>query len=830
MSRLLRSFGTRAALLTWGALLPCLATPVQAATSAAAIAARAASTKFEPRVDAPDGFTVLDGPRSLVVDLYFGERRIGDAKVLNDHGTFTFSDPAAVASLIPNVSDPAALSAALSKPLEGNADQVCGQLNAHECGVVHPDVVGIIANEDRLRVDLFVNSRFLKAVSEGATGFLPKPDNGLSLASNVGFSLSGTGGRSPLYQLQTRNVLALGSGRIRSNLALASGYGLLVDDLVAELDRPDQRWSAGLFWAPGSDFTGERRILGVGFETQLDTRADREQLEGTPQFLFLQQPARVELLVDGRLVDARYYEAGNNLIDTSHLPTGSYNLVLRIQEGGAPIREERRFFVRSAQMAPLGRPMFHAVAGLLANTRVGRPINLDKLVYYSAGANVRLSRWLGIESGVTGTSGKAIGEVGVYVATRLVRVRFMGLVSSNRDTGGLVQVASGDLGRLQFNFDLRRVNSRSGGPLLPTQGGGLGFAARQPERNELRSGSYTQLIGNVGMQFGAISLQVNGFYRSDRFSRDYSVGPSATWRVGQIAGMQLTMLTDLQKTPRGLAGFVGGRLVLSHGAFTTVSSGGGAFSRDSAGGSHARGVTNISTQWQTQPFEDAQLALSGGLNRDQADSSLQGSASLQSRFGTARADVIKRLSGDIGYSLNFQSGGALRGDGVAVGGRELTESALIATVRGRGGAFELLIDGIPRGRIINGHSLPVFLSPYRSYKVQLRPLSGGAIDFDASPRTVTLYPGNVAHAVWTAEKLMTVFGRLVDRSGRPVGNAKVAVGPGEAVTAENGWFQFDQRGSGELTFVQSDGQRCTASLPDMPADKDYLNLGTVTCS
>lgn len=830
--------GARAPLLTGCALLALTASPAWSATTAATAAvatARASatggsSTGFEARVSAPDDFAALDGPRALVMDIYFSERRVGDARVTIDHGRVRFTDPAAVAALVPNLADPTALASQLASELDSNATLVCAQLNDTDCGVLRPEVAGIIVNEDRLRVDLFVNPRLLKTVAQGATGFLPKPDTGLSLASNFGLSLSGSGGHAPLYQAQTRNVLALGSGRIRSNVALASGFGVLVDDLVAELDRPDQRWSAGLFWAPGSDFTGERRILGVGFETQLDTRADRERLQGTPQFLFLQQPARVEVLVDGRLVDARYYEAGNNLIDSSHLPSGSYNLVLRIQEGGAPVREERRFFVRSAQMAPLGRPLFHAMAGLLANTRPGHPVSLDKQLYYSAGANIRLSRWFGVESGATGTRNKVIVQAGGYVATSVVRVRALGFMSSAHDHGALLQVASGDLGRLQFNFDLRRVNSRFGGALLPLQDSGFGFDGRQADANEVRNGNFTQLNGNVGFQFGALALQVTGFYRGDHQMRDYSIGPSATWRVGQIGGLQFTMLSDFQFTRMGKAGFIGARMTMNHGAFTTVSSAGGAFSRGSDGSNRARAVTNISSQWQTQPFEDAQLALTGGLNRDQTESSLQGSASLQSRFGTARADVIKRLGGEFGYSLSIQSGGAARGDGVIVGGRELTESALIATVRGRGGAFELLVDGIPRGRIINGRSLPIFLSPYRSYKIQLKPLSGGAIDFDAAPRTVTLYPGNVAHAVWTAKKMTTVFGKLVDGAGHPLGGARVADGTEDMVTADSGWFQFDQQGAKSLRFIRPDGNPCAVALPALPADKDYLSLGTVTCS
>ncbi|QNP45802.1 TcfC E-set like domain-containing protein [Sphingomonas sediminicola] len=91
--------------------------------------------------------------------------------------------------------------------------------------------------------------------------------------------------------------------------------------------------------------------MGFGFATQFDTRADADSLEATPLIIFLGQPARVEILVDNRLVTSGSYEAGNNSVDTSNLPDGSYPLVLRIREASGAVREERRFFVKNAQIA-----------------------------------------------------------------------------------------------------------------------------------------------------------------------------------------------------------------------------------------------------------------------------------------------------------------------------------------------------------------------------------------------------------------------------------------------------------------------------------------------
>ena len=68
-------------------------------------------------------------------------------------------------------------------------------------------------------------------------------------------------------------------------------------------------------------------MIGAGVGTQFDTWADQETLEGTPLVLFLSRPARIELLVDGRLVSSRSYAAGNNELDTSPLADGSYSVL-----------------------------------------------------------------------------------------------------------------------------------------------------------------------------------------------------------------------------------------------------------------------------------------------------------------------------------------------------------------------------------------------------------------------------------------------------------------------------------------------------------------------
>jgi hypothetical protein len=431
-------------------------------------------------------------------------------------GYVKFADPEKVLGLLPNVDPVTELSETLSKELPSNAALVCPEGIAQGCGRLSPEVAGIIYDEDHFRVDIFVNPKWLRLVRPDEDLYLPAPTAPLSLTSSAGLALSGSSERSPAFNLQNRTIIGFRNARIRSDASYASKLGFLMDTFVGEVDRPGMRYSAGLFWAPGLDLTGQRRIVGVGIGTQFDTRTDREAVSGTPVVLFLARPARVDILVDGRLVDSRGYEAGNNLLDTSSLPAGSYSLILRIHEPGGAVREERRFFAKNAQIAPVGQPVYFAYVGMLANTKPGRPVSLSKDLYYQFGTARRVSNALALDLSVIGTSRKPILNAGAWIITSLGRLRLSGLVSTAGDRGALVQLGSGGTGRLNVNFDLRRIWSHDGNPLIPVSNYVDTFDSQPLDGRQAGEGSYTQLSGSIGYRFGAAYLAVIGSLRKDK--------------------------------------------------------------------------------------------------------------------------------------------------------------------------------------------------------------------------------------------------------------------------------------------------------------------------
>lgn len=801
----------------------------------AALDAKAAATSTTiEATEAPEGFDALARPRDLVTDVYFAGTKVGEAIVVTHPGFLSFKDPEKVVAMLPNLVDPASLVSAFTGELPTNSSLVCPEGRSRGCGELAPATAGIIFDEDRFRVDLFLAPKMLRVVPAQEQVYLPAPSAPLSLTSTSGLALSGSTGSTPAYNFQNRTTIGFHNARIRSDSSYASHFGLLVDDLVAEVDRPNLRYSGGLFWAPGLDLIGQRRIVGVGAGTQFDTRADRDNLSGTPIVLFLSQRARIDILVDGRLVGSRAYDAGNNVLDTAGLPDGSYPLLLRIHDAGGAVREEHRFFVKNAQIAPVGQPLYFAYAGLLANTRRGAPVSLSHRLYYQFGSARRLSSDFAVDASIIGTDKKAIAELGGWFMAPVARVRAAALVSSAGDRGGLLQVQSVNLGGFDLNLDLRRISSSDGRPLLPLPSSFGSFDNSPPTAAQIGS-SYTQASGSIGYRLGSAYLAVIGSFRKDRgLASDYTVGPQLNWAVVSGAGLQLSIEANAQQTRTARAGFVGFRLVTTRGhvGFSNATGYSSQSSRDGSVASARRIVGSLGADYSYQGDDRTQVSIGGGIDRSLDATAAHVAGYAYTRFGNARGDLLRDFGGRGGlqYGLTLQTGVALGKGAMVVGGRDVNESALVVTVAGPANySFEVFVNDQPRGRVRGGQRLPLFLQPYRSYRVRLKPLDAAAVSYDGAPREVTLYPGNVQHLDWRVERMFTVFGQAIGAAGRPVAGAMIQSKHGVGESDGNGYFQVDV-GEGEpIRFTDASGGSCEVSLAAVRPANDFASVGKVMC-
>jgi outer membrane usher protein FimD/PapC len=658
----------------------------------------------------------------------------------------------------------------------------------------------------------------------------------LSLTNSLGLTASGTIGGPSAYNFQNRTIIALGSARLRANLSVASHHGLLVDDLVGELDRKDLRYSAGVFWAPGNEFIGQRRIMGAGVGTQFDTSIDRETLQGSPLIVFLAQPARVELLLDGRLVSSRSYPAGNIDLDTLALPHGSYPVIIRIHQSNGSVREERRFFVRSAQIAPVGHPLYYAYAGVLANTQRNQPISPSSTLYYQAGTARRLTNNFALDGAVMGTQHKAIAQAGAWLIKGQVRVRAAALLSTAGDAGALVQASKAGGRRLNISFDLRRIRSRDGKPLVPLPSHANSFDASPSAGIQLTNGSYTQATAHVGYRLGRIYLSMTGSYRKDRHSpADYNIGPSLNLPIVNRSHLQLVFEATAQRTRTTTAGFAGIRALFTSERLSMLGRLGHGIQseRNVVGTSNARTVSSFSAQYTHETEAGTVINVEGGADRNVESSTIHAGGNLNSRFGALRGGVLHNLegSGRTQYDLTFQSGMALGTHAASLGGRDVEQSAVIISIGGDApkSLFKVLVDDVDRGQVKIGQRLSLFMPSYRTYRIRLVRAAPDTVSFDGAAREVTLYPGNVRYLAWRAESYFTVFAQAISNNGTPISKALVQTARGVAETDANGYFQIDMRRDDPIMIAIAEGPTCRIKLGNIVVKNDFASVGKVVC-
>lgn len=783
-------------------------------------------------METPEGFRELASSRQVFVDVYFGDRKITEALAVIRPGTLEFRSPGEILAKLPDVTTAPELAASLSGELSTNSQAVCSQSNAGSCGVISPQVAGVIYDEDHFRVDIFINPRFIETSKPQSDTYLPIPSAPLSLTSALGVDASGTFGGRSVYNLQNRTIIGMHSARLRANTSIASDFGLIVDDMVGEVDRKDLRYSAGMFWAPGNDFTGERRIIGAGVGTQFDTWMDQSQLHGTPLIVFLSQPGRVELLADGRLVSSRSYPAGNVELDTSDLPEGSYSVLLRIRQSNGSVREERRFFVKNAQVPPTGHPIFYGYAGVLANTQRHQVISPSSTLYYQAGTAWRLNNNLAVDVAAVGTQHKAMVEGGAWFIKGPARLRAAGLYSTDGDWGTLLQASTAGGGPLNVSFDLRRIWSRSGKPLIPLPAYANSFDLNPATGVQLAFGSYTQATASIGLQVGRGHVSIVGSYRKDRYlPADFTIGPSMYWPVVTRSQLQIVFEASAQRTRTTSAAFGGVRVLFNSGRLSMLSTTGHAFQSDKAG-SISRSVSTLTGQYSAQT-ENSDLHLGGGVDRNINSSTLNAAATFDGQFGSFRADLLHNLerSGGTQYDIAFQSGLVVGSNGAEMGARDPEQSAIVVAVSGDSAAtaFKVLVNDVARGQVRTGRHLLLFLTPYRKYNVRLVPVAAAPVDYDSATREVTVYPGTVQSISWRAQSYFTIFGQAISQTGAPISEAMVRTAKGIAQTDRNGYFQLDVHKDDPITIAKSEGGSCEIKIGEVSVKNDFASLGKVLC-
>lgn len=326
----------------------------------------------------PAGFEAFLQEQTTFVDVHFGGRYIYSGLATFDQSTITFDDPVALIDSIPGLTNTEELLRKISGPLMNNEQLKCVVAFQSNCGSIETDSIDLIFDPANYHATFFVAPEYLSLQLQQVSKFLPPSSGGLSLLQTLNITATGNDRSDEIQQnVNGRTLVALGG----SNLHLTSNYsedqGYEVDDLTWQRDVNGKRYIAGLLSndRENLNFANQFDLVGISVGTNLSTREDLRLTTGNRIEIFLPTRSRVSIFKDGRLFSTEVLDAGNQELDTSSLPGGSYEVDLRIDDGSGE-RTETRFYSKNSRLPPADAPQYSLTIGQLrdieSNSKIGR--------------------------------------------------------------------------------------------------------------------------------------------------------------------------------------------------------------------------------------------------------------------------------------------------------------------------------------------------------------------------------------------------------------------------------------------------------------------------
>jgi hypothetical protein len=790
----------------------------------------------------PPGFEHLTEPQITEIDVFFGDRSVGSAIVMFTELSVEFEDPPALIDLIPGVLDKPKVVTALSGSLETNADRLCGITRTADCGLISPAIAGVIFDADHFRVDIFVNPDLLARGVSPIEKFLPPSSAKFSGIESIQAALSGVNGSNTQFSISTQSVVSFGEARANTLSFYSKDEGVTFETFNAGLDKWGYLFQGGILKSRGTRLIGEEDILGFSAATNLLTRLDLEVAFGARIEIFLPRRAQVDMFKNERLVNSHFYEAGNQIIDTSALPDGAYEVLLRIREVGGVERTETRFFVKTAEIPPHDQPVYFLEAGLMrrdGDTSNMPRYNKDPVV--RAGTIHRVNDFTGIDLGLLAGTNQQFIELGAFAIGSGIKTRGSLLGTTDSDYG-ISFDGTGRFGNFDWSLSLRRIWAGHVRDEVDIRNSfdPINLASRQINM------TLTYLIDNA-------TIGVRGNFLKSGQTTTESYGPFLRWPFFRSGGVTLEFDAEARQSNNDFTSLAFLRMTFSDDHFTSVSNAGLKSIRPRDSGTTDGDTQDSDTQDSSgvpdglYPIGDTSITWNDLdiLPSDELYVTLRGTKDVESKTAGINTDyktnegrvmlaVERAVEGKVTedrYNANLMFSLASEGSALFLGGREQFLSGIIVEIEGSAedASFDILVDGSQQGRVLIGSSVPIFLRPYELYNIQIVPRGRSFVEFDNRPRKVPLYPGNIVRLTWSVNEVFVLFARAVRPDGTPVGNARIRGASGFAATEADGHFQIEVAPGKTLRLKAMDSEPCEIELPELKPENGIIVLDDLVC-
>lgn len=773
----------------------------------------------------PPGFEDLVSPQTTEVDVYYGNEKMGNTLATYTPETIELMFPEEVALLIPYLIDAETISKALTGQLDTHASEVCLSELQRECGVIEPSIAGVIFDESRFHLHVFVNRLQLQPQGIVTNKFLPKITKPkFSSVNAFSNSFSGEDG-DVTYTAAVNHIVSYGQTRFQSQWDYSDTRSFNVESLSLQNDNAGLAKQLGYFNSDTrfTSFTKNLELVGARIYSSTNTRTDLDYSQSTEIFLFLNSRSQIEVFKDDKLIDGGFYNAGNQQLDTLRLPSGSYPIRLRITDSAGSTKEELYFFVKTATLPPQDQPLHFLELGLLEKDSSDDAFpELSNSELIRLGTAYRLQNHLGgsIEYLHSADTDLMQGSLSYFgPGYRLQNSLMYGTDSE----WGLHFLGQYRQENFALNFDYREIDSDQDNfdrsidtRILPSDFSQGNISASIP----FSKGQMTLRAQYNDNQVEGESRTLFGLdYRYPLLQRNrYSVEMNLSTSYEENDYRIQTGLRITRTKP--------GQFLSIRPSYLTRETNG---DKDS-GPLLFAGITNTNQNENYGKFSY------GGFLSEELERSTAGLRT-ESSSSYGRADVQLEFvdDDDRGGFTRFRGAQNTNvfsdGNQLSFGGDRNSTSGVVLNLQGQPAnePFEIFINGQPRGYSKVGERTVIPLDAFRTYTIRIRSRSNELLHFDEGQKKVTLYPGNVQTILYDVQPITVLITRILLADGSPAARVRIENAVGYAVTDDDGWLQAEISGNASLQITKKGEEVCRINLPKLEIKQGIAFVDSLSC-
>lgn len=339
----------------------------------------------------PPGFEAIVLGQQEYVDVYLGGRNLGKFFATVNLDTVKFKEPQkliAAMSLGDDQNIIKTVDSKLQHPLARHGELACSAINnSAGCGYLTTDDVALIYNDEQNTVNLFLNKQWYPDGGKPSLYLTPSNDDNvtnafihqqdLNIAVQDDFKSAYLQGTGALGVSENSYIGAYWSlngyesdGETNTDADISELYYRydLLSRFYVQGGRMDNR---SLFNLDGGNFNFYflplNTLDGVRAGSTLSYLNRDQANQGTPVNVLLSRSSRVDAYRDNQLLGSFYLNGGNQSLDTSSFPSGSYTLQLKIYESNQLARTEIVPFTKTGNLSD-GHIQWFIQAGKLADS------------------------------------------------------------------------------------------------------------------------------------------------------------------------------------------------------------------------------------------------------------------------------------------------------------------------------------------------------------------------------------------------------------------------------------------------------------------------------